>query len=228
MKVESDGPSQLGSPDPDAGRRDSAKGDRGDRRRSGWRDFRRTYPGFVLTLLLAVAIMLALDGFLIYKRGAYEREVARLQGSMTETERSKTEAIIAAEENKTRIALELARLQAKFEKRLHLSVAIDSGRIYLEREGAVLREMPAAFGPEAKVFNGSDSIPVVVPRGQRTVVEASESGITLDGGTVIAPANVAMLASDSTPIAPGTVRIRESDLKAILPNLTRGMRVYFY
>ena len=199
-----------------------------DRRRGGWSDFRRAYPGFVFTLLFALAVIVALDVYLVVKRRAYETEVARLRANMSETERAKTDAIVAQEQNKTRIALELAKRQAKFEKTLHLSVAVDSGKIYLERDGAVLREMAAMFGPDAKVSNGTDSIPVVVPRGQRSVAKISEAGIVLDGGTIIAPSDANPLASDTNPIPPGGVRISRVDLKAILPNLSPGMRVYFY
>jgi type III secretory pathway component EscV len=207
-------------------RRDPAKGRSGDRRRGGWRDFRQNYPGFVFTLLLALAIMLALDGFLIMKRRAYESEVARLQSNMSQQERDQTAAIVAAEENKTRIALELARRQAKIEKSLHLSVAVDSGKMYLEREGAVLREMAIAFGPEAKV--GSDSIPVVIPRGETSVARLDSNGMTLDLGTVVSVTDAPSPAQDPAPIPPGTVRINKEDFKAIMPNLKLGMRVYFY
>ena len=172
--------------------------------------------------------MLAIDGFLILKRRAYEAEVARLRANMTDQERAKTDAIVAAEENKTRLAIELARRQAKIEKSLHLSISLDSSRMYLEREGAVLREMAAMFGPETQVASGAGSIPIVVPRGQRTVTKADETGITLDGGTVIAPSDAPSLAQDTTPIVPGGVRISRTDLKAILPNLHTGMRVYLY
>jgi hypothetical protein len=209
-------------------RRDAEGGRTGDRRRGGWRDFRRAYPAFVFTLLIGLAAMLAIDGYLIYKRRSFEAEIARLRSGMTEQEKLKTDAIVGAEENKLRIAIELARRQAKLEKALHLSVAVDSGKIYLEREGAVLREMAAVFGPEGTVSNGADSIPVAVPRGERTVAKADASGITLVGGTVIAPSDAPVLAQDSTAAAPGSVRISRNDLKAILPNLSAGMRVYFY
>jgi hypothetical protein len=199
-----------------------------DRRRGGWRDFRRAYPGFVFTLVIALLAIVSLDAYLVLKRNSYEAEVARLRANMTSTERAKTDAIVQSEQSKTRIALELARRQAKIEKTLHLSISVDSGKIYLEREGAVLREMPAVFGPDAKVSNGVDSIPVVVPRGQRSVAKISEDGIVLEGGTVIKPTDAATLASDTTPIPPGGVRITKNDLQAILPNLSPGMRVYFY
>ncbi len=199
-----------------------------DRRRGGWTDFRRAYPGFVFTLLIALVAILGIDGYLFVKRRAYDTEVARLRANMTETERAKTDAIVESEESKSRIALELARRQAKIEKNLHLSVSVDSGKIYLEREGAVLREMAAAFGPETKISNGSDSIPVVVPRGERTVARISDEGIALEGGTLIAPSDAESVAADKNPIPPGGVRIARTDLKAIMPNLTPGMRVYFY
>jgi type III secretory pathway component EscV len=213
------------TPDP-GDRRDPVKGRTGDRRRGGWRDFRKNYPGFVFTLLLALGIMLAIDGFLIMKRRAYTEEVTRLQANMSQQERAQTEAIVAAEQNKTRIALELARRQAKIDKALHLSVAVDSGKMYLEREGAVLREMAVAFGPEARV--GPDSIPVVVPRGETSVAKIDESSVTLDFGTLISQTDAASPMQDPSPIPPGGVRISKTDFNAIKPNLKLGMRVFFY
>jgi hypothetical protein len=218
-------PPQPPSRDP-GDRRDPSKGRAEDRRRHGWREFRQNYPGFVFTLLLALVIMLALDGFLLIKRKAYADEVTRLQSSMSAQERSKTEAIIAAEQNKTRIALELAKRQAKIEKALHLSVSVDSGRIYLEREGAVLREMAAVFGPETK--SGPDSIPLVIPRGEMKIAAIGDNSLTLESGTVINTTTSQSPAQDTAPIPPGTIRISKSDLDAIRPNLSTGMAVYFY
>lgn len=209
-------------------RRDPAKGREGDRRRATWRDFRQAYPGFVFTLILALLAILTLDGFLVYKRRAYTAEVNRLRGAMTEAERAKTDAIVQAEQDKARIAIELAKRQAKLEKSLHLGVALDSGRIYLAREGAVLREMAALFGPEVGVTPGSDSLPVVIPRGQRIVVRLDENRIVLEGGSAIEAASTDVASADTSPIPPGNVRIGLTDMKAIRPNLSPGMRVYFY
>jgi len=218
-----------GEPQDEPGsRRDPSKGREGDRRRGNWRDFRQAYPGFVFTLILALLAILALDGFLVYKRRAYTAEVNRLRGAMTEAERAKTDAIVQAEQDKARIAIELAKRQAKLEKSLHLGVALDSGRIYLEREGAVLREMAALFGPEVGVTPGSDSVPVVIPRGQRTVVRLDENRIVLEGGSAIEAARTDVASADTSPIFPGNVRIGLTDMKAIRPNLSPGMRVYFY
>lgn len=209
-------------------RRDPAKGREGDRRRGNWRDFRQAYPGFVFTLILALLAILTLDGFLVYKRRAYTAEVNRLRGAMTEAERARTDAIVQAEQDKARIAIELAKRQAKMEKTLHLGVALDSGRIYLGREGAVLREMAALFGPEVGVTPGSDSLPVVIPRGQRAVVRLDENKIVLEGGSAIEAASTDVASADTSPIPAGNVRIGLTDMKAIRPNLSPGMRVYFY
>ena len=216
-------------PGPDPGdRRDPQGGRTGDRRRGGWRDFRQAYPGFVFTLLIGLFAMLAIDAFLLLKHRAYDTEVARLRANMSEQEKQRTDAIVASEESKVRIALALARRQAKLEKKLHLSVAVDSGKMYLEREGAVLREMAAAIGPEGMVRTNGDSIPIAVPRGERLVAKIDDAGITLDGGTVIAASDAASVVQDSSGLAPGSVRISRNDLKAIMPNLSLGMRVYFY
>jgi hypothetical protein len=209
-------------------RRDPALGRQGDRRRAGWRDFRRAYPGFVFTLIIALILILALDGYLVYKRDKYNEEVTRLRGSMTDAEKAKTDAIVAAEQNKARIALELAKRQAKLEKSLHLAVSLDSGRIYLEREGAVLREMVALFGPEKGVTAGSDSIPVVVPRGEFSVARIEENRVLLEGGNAIEAAQTDVASADTSPIPAGNVRIGKTDMAAIKPNLSPGMRVYFY
>ena len=214
---------------PDPGDRRDPSGERKeDRRRGGWRDFRQAYPGFVFTLLVGLLAMVAIDAFLFLKQRSYQEEVVRLRSNMTEQEKERTDAIVAAEDNKVKLALALARRQAKLEKKLHLSVAVDSGKMYLEREGAVLREMAAVIGPEGVVSNGADSIPIAVPRGERSVTAIDDKGITLDGGTVILASDVASPAQDSSALPPGSVRITRNDLKAIMPNLSAGMRVYFY
>jgi hypothetical protein len=209
-------------------RRDPSKERGGDRRRVSWRDFRRAYPGFVFTLILALVLILALDGYLIYKRRAFTAEVDRLRASMTDAERAKTDAIVAAEQNKARIALELMKRQARMQNALHLAVAVDSGRVYLEREGNVLRTMAARFGPEKGTTAGSDSVPVVIPRGEMKVARIDDTRIVLESGNAIEASSTDVASADTSPIAPGNVRIGKADLDAIKPNLTPGMRVYFY
>jgi hypothetical protein len=209
-------------------RRKPDRSGEGDRRRGTWRDFRRAYPGFVFVLGLGLFAMIAVDGWLLVKRVSYNQDVKQLRDHMSQAERERSDAIVQAEQNKLRIAIELAKRQAKFDKKLHLNVSVDSSRMYLTREGAVLREMPVQFGPERTPSESSDAPPAAIPRGERTVADLSETKITLGGGTQILSSESAQLANDSTAIPPGSLRISIVDMKAIKPNLNAGMKVYFY
>jgi hypothetical protein len=214
-------------PGPETRRRPERSAE-GDRRRGGWRDFRRAYPGFVFVLGLGLGAMVALDAWLLLKRVKYNHDVALLQSHMTDAERERTDAIVQAEKNKLQIAIELAKRQAKFDKRLHLNVAIDSSRMYLTREGALLREMPVQFGPEVAASESSATPPAAIPKGERTIAELSDTKITLDGGAFILSSSSPELSSDTTGVPPGSLRISLDDMKAIMPNLSPGMKVYFY
>jgi hypothetical protein len=172
--------------------------------------------------------MIAVDVWLVAKRVKYNQDVKQLREHMTQAERERSDVIVQSEENKLRIAIELAKRQALFNKKLHLNVAVDSSRMYLTREGALLREMPVQFGPERTASESSDAPPAAIPRGERTVADLSDTKITLDGGTQILSSNSTKLANDSTPIPPGSLRITIEDMKAIMPNLSAGMKVYFY
>lgn len=209
-------------------RRKPDRSGEGDRRRGTWRDFRRAYPGFVFVLGLGLFAMIAVDGWLLVKRVKYNQDVKSLRDHMSQAERQRSDLIVQSEQNKLRIAIELAKRQAKFDKKLHLNVSVDSSRMYLTREGAVLREMPVQFGPERSPSESSDSLPAAIPRGERTVADLSETKILLDGGAQILSSESAQLANDSTAIPPGSLRISIVDMKAIKPNLNAGMKVYFY
>ena len=65
--------------------------------------------------------------------------------------------------------VELFKRQAKVDPSLHLSVSLDSSVMYLEREGALLREMPITVGPERRVGTPPDTVHIAAPRGKRTV-----------------------------------------------------------
>lgn len=213
---------------PETRRRPDRAGE-GDRRRGTWRDFRRAYPGFVFVLGLGLFAMIAVDAWLFAKRVKYNHDVSQLREHMTAAERERTDAIVQSEQNKLRIAIELAKRQAKFDKKLHLNVSVDSSRMYLTREGALLREMPVQFGPERPPSEASNAPPpAAIPRGERTIADLSDASITLDGGTEILSSKSTNLANDSTPIPPGSLRVSLEDLKAIMPNLSAGMKVYFY
>ena len=73
-------------------RRSAERAGEGDRRRGGWRDFRRAYPGFVFVLGLGLVTMIAVDGWLFVKRVKYNHDVAQLRAHMTQAERERTDA----------------------------------------------------------------------------------------------------------------------------------------
>jgi hypothetical protein len=231
---------------------------RTDRRRVGWREFRRSYPGIIATMAIAVAVFLGADAWLYLRYRRYVRETAELRASMTDVERKRTDALLAQEENRVKVMVELFKRQAKLDPALHLSVSVDSGVMYLERDGALLREMPITIGPEKRVGTPPDTLHIAAPRGKRTVerllgeadawalpawvfqdrgVAPTEgalvgalgpAAITLDGGTVIYSLPSVGPLNDSTYVMPGAIRVRASDLKAIAPNLRAGVAVYFY
>lgn len=140
-----------------------------DRRRDGWREFRQTYRGFVFTAVFGLAMLLAIDAVLLLERHRYVRETARLRASMSDVERRRADVILGADEDRLRLMVELARRRAGTDAALHLTVAIDSGRFTLEREGARLRDMAVQVGPSRRVGVPPDTVHVVAPRGARTV-----------------------------------------------------------
>jgi hypothetical protein len=140
-----------------------------ERRRPNWRDFRRAYPGVITTMVIAIVVLLAIDGWIMSRRLRYQEEIVRLRAGMSDVERRRTDAILASNQNSLRIMVALARRQAQGDKELHLTVAVDSGVMYLEREGALLREMPVQIGPDRTVGTAPDTVHIVAPRGTRTV-----------------------------------------------------------
>lgn len=244
--------------DYDPGRRADRARPRTDRRRAGWREFRRSYPGILATATVVVVLFLAADAWLVMRYRRYRREIAELRASMSGVERTRTDELLAQDENRLKVMLELFKRQAHLDQTLHLSVSLDSGVMYLERDGALLRAMPITVGPEKRVGTPPDTVHVAAPRGKRTVERIlgesdawtvprwvfTDRGLTpgdstlagalgpaaivLDGGTVIYSLPSVGPLNDSTYVLPGAVRVRAADLRAIAPNLHPGVPVYFY
>lgn len=230
----------------------------GERRRSGWNEFRHAYPGILATMAVALLVMLAADAWLVYKNHYYTSEVARLRSGMSDAEKKQADAVIATEENKLRVAVALIKRQAQGDKELHVSIAVDSGRMILEQEGALLREMPVEVAPAKIIGTGPDTVRMSPPRGARTVEKVLSDGswevpkwvytdrglevpadrsvkgalgpiaILLNGGTVIYSLPTAGPLADPNYILPGSIRARSADIRAIAPNLTPGRTVYLY
>ena len=157
-------------------RRAVERPDSPDRRRASWREFRHAYPGVVATAAVALLVLLVGDAVLLARRARYEREYARLRAGLTDVQRQRADAALASDEDRLRMIVALGRRQAAGDAALHLSVAVDSGKMLLEREGAVLRTMRVEVGPERAVGTAPDTVRAVVPRGKRTVVRVLADG----------------------------------------------------
>jgi hypothetical protein len=178
-------------------------------------------------LLVAVSIfLLAADLLIVGRRVTYARETARLRAGMTAVERSRIDAALQSDSNRLQVMIELAKRQASVDAVLHLSVAIDSGVITLEQEGAALRSIPAEIGRDVWLRTGRrDSVRITAPRGSRTIERVlDDSMIVLNGGASI----YARSPADTGAARPGAVRVEALDFKAIRPSLKAGQRVYFF
>lgn len=122
----------------------------------------------VLLSLLLVSFLL-LDGFLLLRRGRYREETARLRAGMSELEQRRADAILAADQEKATLMLEIMRRQAQGDDAIHLAVNTESSYVALDRGGARLRTMPARIGPERRVGVPPDTLRMVVPRGLRVI-----------------------------------------------------------
>ena len=132
-------------------------------------DFRRKYPAFTAAVADIIVGLLAIDGWVLYKRVAYEKEVARLRAGMSDFERRRSDAVTNTTEKRLAMMMELLRRQAKIDKEIHLAVAVDSSKMYLERDGALLREMGVEVAPGKRLGSGKDTLHMAAPRGTRTV-----------------------------------------------------------
>lgn len=188
--------------------------------------FRHAYSTFLKLAVFLFIVLLATDGWLVERHFTYKNEIQRLRARMTATERQQSDLIVTSEQDKLSMAIALAKHQASWDPTLHLSIAIDSGRMYLERDGALLRDMRVAVAPERVPAAKGDTTSATTPRGQRTIVDIrtdSAPQLILNGGTRI-------YASDdtTTPVSPGDIRVSLTDLNAVLPNVSAGMNVYLY
>lgn len=129
-------------------------------------------------LAVLVVMMLAVDAWVLVHRARYRAETERLRADMSDVERRRTDMLLESDQHRGRVMLELIRRQAQGDQLLHLSVSVDSGVMYLERDGAVLRRMPVRVGADRVVGVGADTVHLVAPRGVRTVEAVLAAGDT--------------------------------------------------
>ncbi|HEY6552318.1 MAG TPA: hypothetical protein VI669_03140 [Vicinamibacteria bacterium] len=134
-----------------------------------WRELREAYPRIAKGTVLAIAGLLLIDLVIAGKRVQYGWQLASLRASMTEAESSRVDAIAASAENELLTAAEFMRREALGDDQLHLAVDTEKGILYLERQGARLREMPVVQGQVATVGTPPDTVLLAPPLGKRSV-----------------------------------------------------------
>ncbi len=192
----------------------------------GFRALADRYPWTVRLVWGAALLIVAGDAFFAVKGVIYAGESARLRAGMSTVERSRLDAALVSDSNRLQVMIELARRQARVDNGLHLSVALDSGVLSLEQDGATLRAVHADIGPDSWVHTGKrDSLRLTAPRGARTIEQLlGDTAIVLSGGAMI----YARGQGDSSTTRSGSVRVDAKDLKIIGPSLKAGQHVYFY
>jgi hypothetical protein len=120
-------------------------------------------------VLVAIILALTANVILVTRYVRYKEETGRLRAGMTTAQRERADAVVAAERHRLRVEFELVRRQARGDRQLHLSVNVDSGRMVLERDGVVLRDMSVRIGPERLPGARGDSSILVSALGLRTV-----------------------------------------------------------
>ena len=134
------------------------------RRRSRWGEFREAYPRIVAGLAVLLAAFVLVDVLLAYKWFAYNRETRALRAAMSRLEGDRADTLVAAGENQVAMLMEVARLQASGEPALNLAISLDDKRMYLQREGARLRDMPVEVAPETRVGEAPSGVVLAAPR----------------------------------------------------------------
>ncbi len=133
------------------------------------REFLRRHARFAWVLGGVIVLALVFDGLVLQRRARYQSETERLRAGMSDFERARTDAILGSHDRRFDMMMELLRRQAKGDKEIHLAISVDSSRMYLEREGALLRTIPVEVGPERRIGVAPDTVRLAVPRGTRSV-----------------------------------------------------------
>ncbi len=132
-------------------------------------EFRRRHPHIIWTIVALIVACGALDGFLVSARTRYQDETRRLRAGMDASERERTDAILSSREKRQQMVMDLVKRQARWSNAIHLAISVDSGRMYLERQGALLRTIPIRLGPDRRIGTAPDTVHLKVPRGTHLV-----------------------------------------------------------
>lgn len=140
----------------------------------------RAHRGIVAVLGVLTAAFLAADGVLLWRWRAMRLETAQLTHDASSAGGQTVSAELAAQQARFKLTMDRIRADARADKGLHLSVAVDSGVAVLERDGLALRTIDVDIGPESLVGTLPDTLRLAVPRGARTVERIIPKGATWD------------------------------------------------
>ena len=229
-----------------------------DRRRPRWGEFRDAYPRIVAGMALFLGVLLLADGVFAWRLLKYRRETRAMRASLSAAERGRVDLLLEASGRRTELMVELARREARSADSLNLAVSVEDGAMYLQQQGARLREMKVRVGPEATVGKAPGAVKIAAPRGKRTVTRILSGAyehelptwVWTQRGLVPPPdrhvagalgpvalelSGGTVIYSDPAPapldqdyVLPGSVRASRADLEAILVSLKPGMPVYFH
>ena len=232
--------------------------DQAGRRRAGWREFRDAYPRIVAGTVLFMAILLAADAVFAWRWLRYRRETRDMRASLNAAERGRLDLLLETTGQQAELMMEVARREARGADRLNLAVSLDDGVMYLQRQGARLREMKVRVGPEATIGLAPGAVRIAAPRGKRTVTRILSGAYEYElpswvwthrglsppavrrvqralGPVAIVLSGGAIIYSEPAPVPlepghvlPGGVLASRGDLEAILVNLEPGLPVYFH
>lgn len=211
------------------------------------------HPRSAIVLAVAIVVLLLADLALIYKRNLYSREHAELPATITRAQTLHAEALAKTEQNLEARRILLARREALLVKETHLTLDSSKGIMYLQRDRAILREMPVRLGPaltrkpSAPLRESRRVLQVVddnyryqVPeaaflhRGEPVPAEKAIAGalgplaVLLEGGAVIYSRPKQGQLGDETYLLPRGILVARTDLEGIKETLHPGMRVYLY
>jgi hypothetical protein len=232
--------------------------DQAGRRRHRWSEFRDAYPRIVAGMAIFIGVLLVADAVFTWRWLRYRRETREMRASLNAAERGRLDLLLEATGQRAQLMMEVARREARGADQLNLAVSLDDGVMYLQRQGARLREMKVRIGPEATVGEAPGAIKIAAPRGKRTVVRMLSGAYEYElpawvwtqrgmqppsnrrAGGALGPVAIVLsggvvIYSEPAPSPlepghplPGAVLADRNDLDAILENVKPGMPVYFH
>lgn len=141
-----------------------------------WHELHDIYPRSAVFLAIAITVFLLIDISLVCRHIRFVHEQSALQSAMVRAEIRRTEAQATAERSLVAARMHLARREALMDLTPHLSVDRAKGVMYLQRDRAVLREIPISLGPITAAPPDSTSLALAPPGGRRTVREVVDAG----------------------------------------------------